>query len=392
MRSMRKKIISIFVLTLISLVCTARGQADRFAGIAPKMQEFVDKGEISGIVTLVADKDKVLHLAAVGVSDVATGRKMQTDDLFWIASMSKPVTAVGTAILVDEGKLSFDDPVSKYIPEFADIKLASGEKPSRPLTLRDLLTHTSGLGELTTRDPHLSLADSAKAIAKLPLRFQPGSRWAYSTAGLDCAGRVIEVASGTPFAEFMQRRIFDPLGMKETTFWLTPEQEKRYAKSYVLNTTTHKLEETTIAYMYGGAVTDHARPALGGAGLFSTAEDIAKFYQMALNKGSFNGKQILKLETLAEMTRVQTGSLTARPGMPWGLGFCVIADPTKMEANDVYTPGSFGHGGAYGTSSWVDPAKGVIYIMMLQRNKMGNPDNSPMRQVFQREAVKAIEK
>ena len=389
---MRKKIISIFVLTLISLVCTARGQADRFAGIAPKMQEFVDKGEISGIVTLVADKDKVLHLAAVGVSDVATGRKMQTDDLFWIASMSKPVTAVGTAILVDEGKLSFDDPVSKYIPEFADIKLASGEKPSRPLTLRDLLTHTSGLGELTTRDPHLSLADSAKAIAKLPLRFQPGSRWAYSTAGLDCAGRVIEVASGTPFAEFMQRRIFDPLGMKETTFWLTPEQEKRYAKSYVLNTTTHKLEETTIAYMYGGAVTDHARPALGGAGLFSTAEDIAKFYQMALNKGSFNGKQILKLETLAEMTRVQTGSLTARPGMPWGLGFCVIADPTKMEANDVYTPGSFGHGGAYGTSSWVDPAKGVIYIMMLQRNKMGNPDNSPMRQVFQREAVKAIEK
>ena len=369
-----------------------RGQqaVDRFAGIAPKMQEFVDRGEISGIVTLVADKDRVLHLAAVGVSDVATGRKMKTDDLFWIASMSKPITAVGVAILVDEGKISFDDPVSKYVPEFADVKLASGAPANRPIELRDVLTHTSGLGEMTTRDPHLSLEETAKMIARLPLRFQPGTKWAYSTAGIDVMGRVIEVASGMPFAGFMKAKIFEPLGMKDTTYWLTPEQFERYARSYVLNDQTHKLEETTIAYMYQGAVTDTQRPALGGAGLFSTAEDVAKFYQMALNKGTFGGKQIVKPETLAEMTRNQIGTLTARPGMPWGLGFCVIADPTKMAANDIYTPGSFGHGGAFGTSSWVDPAKGYIYIMMLQRNKMGNPDNSPMRLEFQHEAVKGL--
>jgi CubicO group peptidase (beta-lactamase class C family) len=207
---------------------------------------------------------------------------------------------------------------------------------------------------------------------------------------MDLMGRVIEVASGMPFAEFQQKRIFDPLGMTQTTFWLSPEQNARYAKSYVLNATTNKLDETTIDYLYGTAPTDHQRPPLGGAGLFSTAGDIARFYQMALNHGTLAGKQILKPQTLAEMTKPQTGDLTARPGMPWGIGFCVITDPTKMAANDVYAPGSFGHGGAFGTSSWIDTGKGIIYIMMLQRDKMGNPDNSPMRQAFQHAAVAAL--
>jgi CubicO group peptidase (beta-lactamase class C family) len=387
--------ISILLILLWNPPVLPAQQADRFAAIAPKMQAFVDQGQISGIVTLVADKDRVLHLAAVGVSNIATGRKMQTDDLFWIASMSKPITAVGIAILVDDGKLTFDDPVEKYVPEFKNITLRTARggpatRPSRPITLRDVLTHTSGLGEMTQRTPHMSLADTAVALAKMPLRSEPGTHWSYSTAGLDLMGRVIEVASGMPFAEFMQTRIFNPLGMTQTTYWLTPEQDLRYARSYVLNPDTKKLEETSIPYMYGGAVTDHARPALGGAGLFSTAEDIARFYQMALNHGSLNGKKILKPETVAEMTRNQIGNLVARPGMPWGLGFCVITDPKRMAANDVYTPGSFGHGGAFGTSSWVDPTKGVIYIIMLQRDKMGNPDNSPMRQVFQDTAAAAL--
>jgi CubicO group peptidase (beta-lactamase class C family) len=376
----------------------AQSRPDRFSAIAPRMQEFVDAGQISDIVTLVANKDHVLYTGAVGKSDLATGRAMQTDDLFWIASMSKPITAVGAGILVDEGKLSFDDPVEKYIPEFADITFAPDANggptrlPSRPITVRDLLTHTSGLGELTKRDPHLTLAESAREIAKIPLRFQPGARWSYSTAGVDTVGRIIEVASGMPFETFMQRMIFDPLNMKDTTFWPTPAQAKRYAHSYILNPQTNKLEETMISYLYGTDVTDRARPPLGGAGLFSTAEDIAHFYQMALNHGSYDGHQILKSETLAEMTRNQIGTLTARPGMPWGLGFCVIADPTKMEANDIFTPGSFGHGGAYGTSSWADPAKGMIFIMMPQRNRMGNPDNSPMRQAFQHAAVEGMGK
>jgi CubicO group peptidase (beta-lactamase class C family) len=181
----------------------------------------------------------------------------------------------------------------------------------------------------------------------------------------------------------MQTRVFDPLGMTHITFWLTPEQAQHYARSYIRNPQTGKLEETVIHYMYGGAVTDHARPALGGAGLFAPAEDVAKFYQMALNGGELNGRRILRASTLAEMTRPQTGDLRARPGMPWGLGFCVITDPTQLTANRTYSPGSFGHGGAFGTSSWVDPTRGVITIIMLQRDKMGNPDNSPMRIAYQ---------
>ncbi len=383
---------------------------DRFAAITPQMQAFVDRNEISGIVTLVATKDRVLHLAAVGSSDLAAGRKMQTDDFFWIASMTKPITGLAIAMLVDDGKLKFDDPVEKYIPEFAHATVverpagggrggapaqpaappAAPQPASRPITLRDLLTHTSGMGELSTRAPHLTLAETAALAGKLPLLFQPGSRWQYSTTGLDMLGRVVEVAGGMSFDAFLQKRLFDPLGMKNTTFWLTPEQEKRYAKSYVLNADTKKLEETPISYMYNTAVTDRGRPPLGGAGLFSTAEDIAKVYQMMLNHGEFNGKRILRPETVAEMTRKQTGDLKARAGMPWALAFCVVEDPKAMEANVMLTPGSFGHGGAYGTNSWADPGKGVVYILMLQRNRMGNPDNSPMHQAFQIAAAAAL--
>jgi CubicO group peptidase (beta-lactamase class C family) len=137
-------------------------------------------------------------------------------------------------------------------------------------------------------------------------------------------------------------------------------------------------------------VTDRGRPPLGGAGLFSTAEDIVKVYQMALNQGEWNGRRLVRAETLAEMTRKQTGDLRARAGMPWGLAFCVIEDPKAMEANAMVSPGTFGHGGAFGTNSWADPTTGAIYILMLQRDKMGNPDNSPMHRVFQETAAAAF--
>lgn len=383
--------------------------ASKLAAITPQMQAFVDQGEISGIVTLVATKDRVLHLSAVGNSDVAQGRKLQTNDLFWIASMTKPVTGLAIGMLVDDGKVKFDDPVAKYIPEFAHMTVvenagrgggnggaqppaasAAPQPASRPITLRDLLTHTSGMGEYSDREPHLTLAETAVRAAKVPLRSQPGTRWAYSTTGIDMLGRVVEVASGMSFDAFLQQRLFTPLGMKDTTFWPTPEQEKRLAKSYIRNTQTGKLEEIPVNYMYKTAVTDRGRPPLGGAGLFSTAEDIVKVYQMALNKGEWNGRRIIRTETLAEMTRKQTGDLKARAGMPWGLAFCVIEDPKAMEANAMLSPGSFGHGGAFGTNSWADPTTGTIYILMLQRDKMGNPDNSPMHRVFQETAVAAM--
>jgi CubicO group peptidase (beta-lactamase class C family) len=369
--------------------------AASFNEIPGKMQALVDQGQVSGVVTLVATKDQILHCEAVGKSDLASGRDMRKDDIFWIASMSKPITAVAVAMLADEGKLRYDDPVEKYLPEFGKQSLVVESTPDRrvlgrpahPITLRELLTHTSGLGEYVVTDPHWTLSEMTKVIAREPLRFAPGSRWGYSTAGIDTLGRVVEVVSGQPFAQFVQQRIFDPLGMKDSTFWLTPEQAQRFATNYRLNPDTGKLEPAVIAYMYGGAVTDHARPALGGAGIFSTAQDVAKFYQMMLRGGELGGKRLLQPATVTELTRNQTGELATRPGMTWGLGFCTVRDPKAMEANGALTAGSFGHGGAHGTNSWADPTRGVIYIIMLQRAGLRNPDNSDMRRIFQETAA-----
>jgi CubicO group peptidase (beta-lactamase class C family) len=371
------------VSALAPLLCLAAAP-DRFAAVAPRMQEFVDKGEVAGVVTLLATKDRVIHLGAVGRTDLAKDRKMRPDDIFWIASMSKPVTSVCIAILADEGKLSFDDPLAKHLPEFASLSVA------HPVTLRDVMTHTSGFGEMTEREPHLTLAETSRKLAGQPPRFQPGSRFSYSTAGIDILGRVVEVVSGMPFDQFLQKRVLNPLGMKDTSFWIAPEKESRYAHPYRWNAQASKLEETTIPYLYKTAVTDRQRPPLGGAGLFSTAGDIARFYQMMLNRGALNGKRILKPETVAEMTRKQTGDLDARPGMPWGLGFCVVEDPSKMAANSVLTPNSFGHGGAFSTTSWADPAKNRIWVLMFERDGKGNPDNSDVRIAFQEAAAKGL--
>jgi CubicO group peptidase (beta-lactamase class C family) len=391
------RFLPIFLATA-SLAAAPVSTPDQFAAIPARMQIFVDQGEVSGVVMLVATKDRILHLSAIGQSDLAGGRKMQTNDLFWIASMTKPMSAVAVAMLVDEGKLSFDDPVEKYLPEFRNLWVIQEQTAerrvlvptARPIALRDLLTHTSGMGEYVAYGPHWTLAEMIKAVAREPLKFQPGTRWSYSTAGIDTLCRVVEVASGVPFAEFLQQRLFDPLGMKNSTFWLTPEQEKRFATNYRRNPETGKLEPATIYYMYGGAVTDRERPPLGGAGLFSTAEDVAKFYQMMLNGGSLGGKRILKPETVAEMTHTQTGGLKAGflPGSAWGLGFCLVQEPQGATA--VLAPGTFGHGGAHGTQSWADPRRGAIYILMIQRAGLPNSDGSDLRRVFQETAVAAL--
>jgi CubicO group peptidase (beta-lactamase class C family) len=371
----------------------------KFDGIPLSVQPFVERGEISGAVMLVADRDKVLHLSAVGESDLASGRKMRTDDIFWIASMTKPMTAVCIGILADQGLLSFDDPVEKFLPEFhgqwvivdqaADRRTLA--KAARPITLRDLLTHTSGMGEYAVTDPHWTLAEFVKVVAREPLRFQPGARWAYSTAGFDTLSRVVEVVGGLPFATFIQRRLLDPLGMTQTTFWPSATVQPRLAHQYRRDEKAGTLVETPIHYLYGGDITDPLRPGMGGAGLFSTAKDVSRFYQMMLHGGELEGRRILQPATVAEMTRKQTGDLVARPGMPWGLGFCVIEDPSKMEANAALSAGTFGHGGAFGTQSWADPVRGIVYVFMIQRDKMKmNPDNSDMRRAYQGAVAEAL--
>ncbi|MEO7599092.1 MAG: serine hydrolase domain-containing protein, partial [Opitutus sp.] len=362
-------------------------------------QPFVDQGEISGAVMLVASKETILHQSAVGESNLASKRPMQTNDLFWIASMTKPITAVAIALLVDDGKLHFDDPVETILPEFQQSwvldESSAGRrvlvKASRPITVRDVLTHTSGLGEYPVTEPTWTLAELTKVLAREPLRFQPGTRWGYSTAGTDVLGRIVEKISGRPFDAFLQQRLFAPLDMKDTTFHPTPEQEQRRARDYRPNAHTGKLEEITVGYLDGADLMDPKRPPLGGAGLFSTAQDLVRFYQMMLNGGVYNEHRILKAETVAEMTHKQTGTLAARPGMPWGLGFCVIEDPTQVEANRTLSAGTFGHGGAHGTNSWADPQRGLIYIFMIQRDALKpNPDDSPMRRDYQRAVADAL--
>jgi CubicO group peptidase (beta-lactamase class C family) len=261
---------------------------------------------------------------------------------------------------------------------------------TRPITLRDLLTHTSGIGEYVMTNPHWTLAEMAKSISREPLKFQPGTRWSYSTAGIDTVSRVVEVVSGTQFAKFMQQRLFGPLAMKNTTFWLTPAQQRRFVTNYRRDEQTGKLEPTTITYMYGGDVGDRARPPLGGSGLFSTAEDVASFYKMLLDGGVFQGERILKYETVAELTRTQTGKLQAGflPGSTWGLGFCVVKEPQGVTS--MLASGTFGHGGAHGTQSWADQQNDTIYILMIQRAGLPNSDGSEIRQAFQEAAAAAL--
>ncbi|HUR58668.1 MAG TPA: serine hydrolase domain-containing protein, partial [Opitutaceae bacterium] len=197
-------------LAFVSAVAPARAQ-DKFAAIPAALQPFVDQGELAGAVALVADRDKILHVSAVGQADLEAKRAMRADDLFWIASMTKPLAAVCVGILVDDGKLTFDDAVEKYLPEFKDLWATEEQAPARrvlvkatrPITLRDLLTHTSGMGEYGVYGPHWTLAEMIRAVAREPLKFQPGAKWSYSTAGIDTLCRVVEVAGGVPFAEFM---------------------------------------------------------------------------------------------------------------------------------------------------------------------------------------------
>ena len=278
---------------------------------------------------------------------------MRTDSVFWIASMTKPITAVAVLRLQDEGKLSVEDPVEKYLPEFKGQWLVSEKSKDRqvlvlaprPITLRDLLTHTAGLGDVPSPRPHATLAELVMAYAREPLQFPPGSKWSYSNPGINTLGRIVEVVSGQGYADFLQRRIFTPLGMKDTTFWPTPAQQKRLAKSYQPKAEARGLEETSIFFIKGDLGDRHRTPFPAG-GLFSTAQDIGRFYQMMLNGGEWRGQRLLSREAVTQMTRTQTGDIKTgfTDGMSYGFGFAVVKQPQGVTG--MLSPGAFGHGGA----------------------------------------------
>ena len=344
-----------------------------------RMKGFVDSKEISGAVTLVADGEKILHLAATGFSDIEKKAPMAEDTLFWIASMTKPITGTAVMMMQDEGKLSVDDPVSKYLPEF------TGDKAG--ITIKQCLTHSSGLGELTQDESKgiVTLKDLSPLIAAKPLVFPPGSKWQYCQTGINTAARVVEVVSGSDFPSFLEARLFGPLEMKDTTFYLSDAQAARLVTPY--SRENGDLKPSTFRYFHGKPLTSRDRYPMANGGLFSTASDYAKFAQMIINGGESGGKRYLKAESVKQMTTIQSGELVTgfTPGNGWGLGWCVVREPQGVSV--ALSPGSFGHGGAYGTQAWIDPVKKRIYLLMIQRTDLGNGDASDMRRDFQNAAT-----
>ena len=374
-------------LALFFVTGPTRG-ADSFATVSSAMQECIAKQEVAGVVTLIATRDKVLHLEAAGFADIAANAPMRTDTVCWIASMTKPITATAVLMLQEEGKLSVNDPVSKYLPELGNLKTADGK--TAKLTLRHLLTHTSGMAEATGEQykSARSLADVIHFYVGKPLQFEPGTKWEYCQSGIISLGRIVEIVSGESFPAFLQKRLFDPLGMKDTTFYLSSEQFSRLAMTY--RRTQAKLEEDPLDFR-GRLPTDHDRYPAPNGGLFSTAPDYAKFCQMILNQGTLDGKRYLKPRSVKLMTSVQTGDLKTgfTPGNGWGLGWCVVRQPQGITA--MLSAGTFGHGGAFGTQAWIDPVKQVVYVLMFQRsNWPTNADDTEVRRAFQTAAAQAL--
>jgi CubicO group peptidase (beta-lactamase class C family) len=342
------------LVTMLALVLLALPTLGRQApaGLAGTVQPFVAAHQVAGAVLLVADRERILAHEAVGYADVATQMPMKIDSVFWIASQTKPITATALMLLVDEGKLKLDDPVEQYLPEFKNIQLA-GKKPTNTMTVRQLLNHTSGMPFKSTQEQPtldvLSIKDSVLTYTQTPLVSEPGTKFLYSNCGINTAGRLIEVIAQMPYETFLQKRLLDPLGMKETTFWPTPEQVPRLAKVYKPNAAKTNLEVSQIQHLRY-PLTDRQRQPMPGGGLFSTAGDVAKFCQLILNEGKWEGKQLVSAAAVAEMTRKQT---PADLKDAYGLGFAV---------NGAYC----GHGGALATDMAIDRTKGIITVYLVQ--------------------------
>jgi CubicO group peptidase (beta-lactamase class C family) len=346
----------------------------RLGMIQQRMQEFVNSGGASGIVTLVLENGKVVQTSAVGMQNAEENKSMRVDSIFQIMSMTKPFTAVGIMMLAEEGKLSLYDDVETYLPEFRDQHLnVNGwmKKPGRAIRICDLLSHTSGMrGEPQGAMRNLyhtmdtTLADAVKEFAKEPLEFEPGTRWLYSNLGMATLGRIVEVVSGQSYESFMQTRLLRPLQMKDTFFYPAAD----------------KLDRIAMVYMpKGGKFVRAGGEILGGDpavfrkgakypapefGLFSTAEDLSHFCQMILNDGTWGGVRLLSPVAVETMREVQTSGMTAGwyPGADYGLAWEIIARPLGVLG---FLPlGSFGHGGAFGTHEWIIPKRNMITIFM----------------------------
>ncbi|MEZ4425057.1 MAG: serine hydrolase domain-containing protein [Gemmatimonadota bacterium] len=363
---------------------------------------YVDSSRIAGVVSLVARDGKLVHLRAYGSLDVEEGRPMRTDALFRIASMTKAVTSVAAMMLVEEGRLALDEPVSRYIPAFAASRVAvpdstrfggllfSERAPSREITVRDLLTHTSGIsyggGRLAQRyqeagvylwyfaDKPEPIGTTMERLATLPFEAHPGSAWVYGFS-TDVLGRVVEVASGLPLDRFFRERIFEPLGMRDTHFYPPASKADRMATVYSANAAGQIHRAADEGMGQGDYLTGPRQSFSGGAGLVSTAQDYARFLQALLDGGRLGDARILAPATVDLMTVNHVDTLYRQPGRGFGLGFEILEDPG---AAGLYgSPGTFGWGSAYYSTYWVDPQERLVGIFLAQLVPAGGLDLQP---------------
>lgn len=351
---MKKTIVLSFFLFFVLLIHAQ----ERNNTIENIMRPYVDSGDISGMYYLIADADKVLEKGGVGYADIGNKIKMDENVLFWIASQSKPFAAAAVMMLVDEGKLDLDIPVTKYLPELDHLMVSLLERDSvkvleyvkRPVTLRHLLSHTSGMQfvpgvqEQFGKIDVLPLNQSIYVSNMTPLLFHPGENFCYSNQGINIAATVVERVSGMAYEEFLQKRIFDPLGMEDITFWPTEKQLEKMAVPY--KKVDNKLIPTTIGQLQYPLNDRTRRFAEAGGGLFCTPGCLVRFYQMVANKGMYKGKRIMSEKVVEELGKKQTGEKVTTP---WGLGW-------------VIGPNFMGHSGALGTRSKLYKEEGIIVM------------------------------
>ena len=373
---------------------------ERLQRVHEAVARHIEAKDVSGAVTLVARRGKIVEFEAQGLADIESKKPMMKDSIFRLASMSKPITAVAVMMMVEEGKVRLTDRVSAFIPEFKNMKVAVAKGTTNPvqmpafgrggppapapefdlvpaareITVKDLLTHTSGLmsggvsgaeqAKLAPRSPNDTLANYIPKLAQTPLDFQPGTLWRYSGLyGFDVLARIVEIASGQPYDQFLKQRLFDPLGMKDTGFAPTPERTARLATVYQ-RTPNGLVPAPNANQLISGTYFS------ASGGLMSTAEDYLQFAQMLVNGGQINGKRFLGPKTVELMTANHTGDMVngqfGRPahGMGFALGVQVVLDPVAADLR--VSPGTYGWAGAYGTNQNMDPKEKLVSIIMMQ--------------------------
>ena len=351
--------------------------ASRLAALRTRLREAVDAEAVSGVVVLVHQNGRMVFSEAYGLANRAERRPMKQDTIFQVMSMTKPIVAIAVVMCAELGYLNLDDPVEKYIPGFKDISVRENgvsRPPARRLTIRHLLTHTGGLGSI---DPggldddgkrKLPLSIYADLIPTEPLKRDPGTAMEYSGLGFSTLGRIVEIASKMPLERFMEERIFSPLGMRDTTFFLRPKDQARVAFTYV----------DGMKPLEANPFRQGAKLANPAGGLYSTANDMAILLQTISDGGRRGKTRLLSPAGIEAMTSVQTGNLLVdgSDGQGVGLGFFVVRSATGQST--LKSIGTFGHTGAFGTEFWADRKRGVVAVFMAQ----GLDNVSPVRRTF----------